>query len=599
MVTNVAFTELDFARNKAALKEYLRSQDQFKDYDFEGSNINVLLDILSYNTFLNNYYVHAMFSEMFIDTAQLRENMNSHAKELNYLPQSRQSSTAVVNVNIAVPQMINPPTFITIPRNTQFLGKCNGVTYTFYNKESVNVFPVNGVYQYRNLKIYEGKIITETYNVDDAQSRRYILNTDIADVDSLRIFVRDNIKADSTTVEFVRRNDVFGVKSDDEVYYLSPYLKHRYEVYFGRDTLGREPMHGNVITMEYRATVGEDANGVKVFQPASRIGGFDASCTTVQYSEAGKERESIEDIRFYAPRYVQIQQRTVTESDYGILLKNEFSEIQDVAVYGGEKADPPQYGRVIVAVDIENTDGVTFAERQKFYNFLKDRCPLAIEPVIEAARFMYVELVTSVTYNTTMTSMSSADIENIVKDAITQYSDDYLNKFGQIVRTSKITKAIDDSDNNIVSNDTKVRAILEYTPSLLSEESFDLRFENALNYDHGAYADHHHYPAIQSSKFTYDGYECYMIDDGEGNINIVTSELNSVGYSMQTIKEKIGTVNYTDGLVTITRFQPTAYSGNTIKFYANLMTRDIFTPDNRIIYIRDEDISISVLTTRD
>jgi hypothetical protein len=595
MVKNISFTNLDFFDNKNALKEYLRAQDRFKDYDFEGSNLSVLLDVLSYNTFLNNYYVHAAFSEMFLDTAQLRENLNSHAKELNYLPQSRQSSTALVDIIINVPTgLLTPPTFLTIPRNTMFVGKCNGQTFTFFSDKSVTVYPDNGVYRYYGLKIYEGNVLTESYVVNNSSPQRYAINSDICDTDSVKVFVRDNIQADSDTYEYMYKPDVYGITEEDKVFYLQPHYAYKYEVYFGRNVLGLEPTQGNIITIEYRTTVGEEANGVKYFSPATTIAGYSAECITVQMSEAGTERESNEDIRYFAPKYAQVQQRSVTETDYGILLKNQFSEIQEVAVYGGEKADPPMYGRVVIAVDIENADGVTLAEARKFTDFLKDRVPLAIEPMIVPAQFMYIDVVTSVTYNTASTSKSSGEIVQTVNDSIIKYSDDELNRFGETVRFSKLVNYIDESDLNIVSNDSKIRAIIEYVPSLLSAETFDINFRNALNYDHGIYKNDIHYPGVVTSTFTYKNLSCYMVDDGQGIVKIVYD----TDTGLEIIEKNIGTVDYSTGKVNIVRFLPTAYSGNAIKFYANPKTLDIICPEERIVKIRKEDMLISVKSIR-
>ena len=385
MVTNISFTELDFFRNKESLKNYLKAQDKFKDFNFEGSNLNVLLDVLSYNTHLNNYYVHAAFSENFLDTAQLRENLNSHAKELNYLPQSRSSSMATVDIYLSVASL-NAPSFITIPRHTQFTGSCGGETFTFYNDESVTIYPNNGVYRYYGLKIYEGKILNELFVIDNQNPKRFYLNSDNIDTNSIRVYVRENTIVTASEVEFVKRNDIFGLKSDSLSFFLQPHLKYRYEVDFGKDVIGYEPKHGNVVRIEYRTTSGEGGNHVKTFALSSgTISGFMATVVPSvagSMSSGGAERESIEDIRFFAPKSIQTQYRAVTEADYEILLKNEFSEIQAISVYGGEYADPPQYGRVVISIDLREQDGITYTQAQKFIDYLKDKTPLSIEPVM-------------------------------------------------------------------------------------------------------------------------------------------------------------------------------------------------------------------------
>ena len=596
MVTNTSFTQLDFFENKAALVEYLKQQDRFKDYDFSGSNFNVLLDVLAYNTQLNNYYVHAAFSENFLDTAQLRESLNSHAKELNYLPKSRASSTATLNVYLTVPPSAVPPSFLTIPKNTLFSGVCEGVTYPFYNEEAVTVYPVDGVYQYNGLKVFQGTIATESYVVDDINPQRFVLNSEIVDTKSIRVLVRDGNDLSLDAVEYVFKQDTFGVEVDDAVFYLQPSGKNKYEVYFGKNILGKEPKHSDIVTIQYRKTNGEAANGVRKFTPPSKINGHPASVFVQSMSEGGTERESLEDIRFFAPKYAQVQQRAVTESDYGILLRNEFSEIQAISVYGGEKADPPLYGRVVVAVDIENADGLTITAREKFYNFIKTRVPLAIEPVITAAQFMYVEVVADVVYNTAFTTKSEADIKDLVSASIDTYNADSLNDFGATLRFSRMSRAIDSADTYIVSNDTRVRAIVEFTPIVNVTETFTIKFNNELEYDHGAFlSDDIHYPALKTSDFVYGGQTCFIMDDGLGYLHIYRESSTN----LTKIVNRIGNVNYATGEVVIKNFTVESFTGTAIKFYANLTKLDIVAPDTRVLSIRPEDVTINVTPVRE
>lgn len=596
MVTNTSFTQLDFFENKAALVEYLKQQDRFKDYDFSGSNINVLLDVLAYNTQLNNYYVHAAFSENFLDTAQLRESINSHAKELNYLPRSMSSSTATLNIYLTVPPSANPPSFLTIPKNTLFSGVCDGATYPFYNEEAVTVYPVDGVYQYNGLKVFEGTVTTENYVVDDVNPKRFVLNSELVDTKSIRVFVRDGNDLSLDPIEYVYKQDTFGVNVDNTVFYLQPNGKNKYEVYFGKNILGHEPKHSDIVTIQYRKSNGAGANGVRKFTPPSKINGYGATVFVQSMSEGGSERESLEDIRFYAPKYAQVQQRAVTESDYGILLKGEFSEIQAISVYGGEKADPPLYGRVVVAVDIENSDGLTITAKEKFYNFIKTRVPLAIEPVITAAQFMYVEIVSDVVYNTAFTSKSEADIKDAVSAAINEYSVDNLNDFGVKLRFSRMSRAIDNSDTYIVANDTRIRAIVEFSPIINLTETFTIKFNNEIEYDHGAFlSDDIHYPALKTSNFSYAGQTCFIMDDGLGYLHIYRESATN----LTKIVNRIGNVNYTTGEVVVKNFTVESFTGNAIKFYANLTKLDIITPDTRVLSIRPEDVTINVTPVRE
>lgn len=261
-------TELDFFQVKDQIKTYLKGQSQFLDYDFEGSNISVLIDILAYNTFQNNYYTNMALSEMFLDSAQLRNSVISHAKELNYLPRSIRASRAQVQVDFSnVAQVSDPlPSYLIIPEYTKFIGRKSGQTFTFTNDYSVTVVPAaNNVYCFTGLDIYQGRMVTEEFVVTNNNSQRYVISNENVDTDSVRVYVRENISADSSVEEYKYREGIFGVKTTDKVFYIQPGLDSKYEIDFGQDVFGYEPVPGQVIRVTYRVTNGEDANGIFTF----------------------------------------------------------------------------------------------------------------------------------------------------------------------------------------------------------------------------------------------------------------------------------------------------------------------------------------------
>ena len=286
MATNVAFTKLDFNDIKASLKTYLKGQDRFKDYDFDGANFSVLLDILAYNTYQNNIYTNLAFSEMFLDSAQLRDSVISHAKELNYLPSSRASSQVKLDVTLTVSG--NPST-VEIPRGTKFKAICGSETFMFVSDESVTIIPTStGVYKYTGLTVYEGEVLTEMFVVSGNEPQSYIISNKNVDTNSIRVRVRDNAEATSNT-EFVRATSLFGVQNNDNVFYLEPHADERYQVAFGRNVFGKEPINGNVIEIEYRVTSGEAANGTKRFSALSTISGYVPSVVLNSESLGGSE----------------------------------------------------------------------------------------------------------------------------------------------------------------------------------------------------------------------------------------------------------------------------------------------------------------------
>lgn len=595
MATVSKITELDFDQVKADLKQYLKSQDRFKDYDFEASNMNILLDVLAYNTFQNNYYTNMAISEMFMDSAQLRDSVVSHSKTLGYIPSSRASARARVNVTLSVAAPY--PNFITIPAKTKFLARCGNLTYAFYNHESVTITPINNRYTYYGLDIYEGKYVSEAIQVTGLEDQRFIISNKNIDTSSIRVTVKDST-SDTGGTEYTVRTNLFGVEPTDNVFYLQAYFGERYEITFGKNLFGNQPINGNVIVIEYRTTVGEEANGITSFSPASQIQGYNGQCTLISKSAGGAEKESVESIKFFAPKSVQVQDRAVTESDYEILLRNNFPEVQAVSVYGGEELDPPRYGRVAVAVDVFDATGVSNNNKVRYYNYLKERCPIGIEPIIISPEFMYLSVTSNVTFNTKKTSLSAAAVKALVTDAILNYGTENLSQFKTTFRYSSFINAIDNAHSDIISNDTDVLAIIPWGPALNTSTGLKVSFKNRFKIDHPLTAGEliaTHKPAIKSSTFTYNNSTAFLQDDGEGNLMVLRATTDG---SFVYLNRNVGSVNYLTGEVVISNFQISAYSGSELKLYGRLFAKDITPPKNRILTIRESDLNVNVFGTR-
>lgn len=596
MATVSKITELDFDQIKLDLKAHLKAQDRFKDYDFEGSNMAVLLDILSYNTFQNNFYNNMAISEMFLDSAQLRDSVISHAKSLGYLPSSRISPKAIVNVRLNVGA--SAPNFVVIPAKTRFNARCGNKTYTFLNHEAVTVHPVNGNYIAYGVEIFEGSYVSEAYAATGLDAQRFVISNKNVDISSIRVIMKESV-TDTTGSEYVVKPNLFGVSPTDKIFYIQPYFDDRYEITFGKDLFGAAPKNGNVVVIEYRVTVGPEANGINGFSIVNQVAGYNSSVTTLSPSAGGADQETTESIRFFAPKSVQVQDRAVTESDYEILLKTQFNEIQAISVYGGEELNPPQYGRVVVAVDVKDATGVSNNNKVKYYNYLRDRCPIGIEPIVIDPSFMYLSVVSDVYYNTKKTSLSSGAVQSLVKNAISNYSTTYLSQFKTTFRYSNFVTAIDSADENIVSNNTEVLAIIPWNPSLNVNTGINVSFNNTLITDHPLMADEPlvtHKPAVKSSQFVYSGSIAFIQDDGMGSISIVrTSSTGTAKY----LKKNIGTVNYSTGRIVIKNFNISSYVGSEIKLYGRTNIKDIKAPKDRIVTIRDQDITVNVFGVRE
>jgi hypothetical protein len=589
MPTNKKFpvTELDFDQIKTGLKEYLKGQDQFKDYNFEGSNMSVLLDILSYNTFQNNFYTNMAISEMFLDSAQLRDSIVSHAKELNYLPKSKTSAKAIIDLTL---NTFGNPSFVTVPAKTKFNAVCGNDTYTFYTERSETIFPSNGVYAFRNLEIFEGEYVTEQFQPSLSPSNRYLLSNEDIDVNSIRVRIIEN----DFIEEYVYAPDLYSLSELSKVFFIQPYVGNRYEIFFGRDVFGIEPPVGSIIEVEYRITAGAEANGITSYEVDSNIQGFQAIATLKVPSRGGSDREDLNSIKYFAPKSIQVQERAITVKDYEILLKRNFPEIKTVAVYGGETLTPPQYGRVLTSVALQDFSTISFDKREEYRKYLKERCSLTVEPIVVPAEFAYYNINTRVNYNVTNTDKSKSDIRKAVQEAILEYSNDNLGDFKRTLRFSKLKTAIDDADENIVSNETDVNLIIEIQPVPGFAENFVLEFENRLfvQKDLARLSESIDTvdTAIISTAFTYKNRTAFLRDNGLGTLEIITR----FGSEVVVLERNVGTVDYQTGLVRLNNFEVQSYIGSAVKIFAKTFARDIVSPKERVSLIRDQDIQISI-----
>lgn len=581
-------SELDFNQIKAQLKSFLQGQTQFADYDYDGSNMSVLLDILAYNTFQNNFYTNMALGEMFLDSAKLKSSVVSHTKELNYLPRSYRSSIAKINISFSPS---DSPVAITIPKHTKFTTTLDGTTYTFLTDEANIVTPVDGVYSITDVSVYEGRIVKEYFDV--TASTKYELSNKRLDTNSIEVVVYDSNVAGAVSNTYTHKPNLFGVNATDKVYYLQAFKEDQYEIYFGQNSFGYEPQIGQVVEVTYRVSIGEDANNAKTFASVGSIGGYVPTVTTQSISSGGAEQESLESIKFYAPKSIQIQDRAVTESDYVNLMKSNFSEIQAISVFGGEELDPPRYGKVFVSIDTTQGDGVSEGLKEVYERFLLERSPLTVYPEVISAEFLYAELISTVYFNINVSDATPGEIESVVRNAISSYNTTYLNDFNKNLRVSRISRAIDDSHPAIVANDTEIRMIADFVPTVGLASTITVNFKNHLIIDHPLTLDEDpniHRPAIRTSSFTYNGKTAYIQDNGRGTLQILTNTVS--GFTL--LDEDVGTVNYVTGRVTITGINVSAFSGNAIKIYARLEGRDIVGPKDRVLSIRNADVEINV-----
>lgn len=579
-------TELDFFNIKDQLKTHLKGQDKFRDYDFEGSNMSVLLDVFAYNTYQNNFYTNMAISEMFLDSATMPNSVVSHAKELNYLPKSAKSAMAVLAITIS--DSNETTNSITIPKNTKFKSKAgNGQSFNFYtNKAYIATRIANGNYYVECVEVFEGELADEAFFIKTKDDKLTLSNTNI-DTSSIRVLTNPANPVDQQ--EYLYTSGIFGVSSTDPVFYLQPSFDEGYEIYFGRDMYGKTPAFNDEIRVAYRVTNNADANNSDSFTTDFRANVYVA---TFQNAFGGTEKESLEDTKFFAPKSIQTQERAVTRRDYETLLKNRFNNILDVSVYDGSELDPPQFGKVAISVNING--GISENNTNEIIKYLEDKTPIAIQPVFVKADFMYIDIAMTVYVDENTKTKSNNEIIADMYDVIETYNLANLEKFSSTFRISRLTNLVDNKDNFILSNTVEAEPFVEYNPELGIKSNPKFSFGGALikPYPFSAVEGFSGYkPALKSSVFTYDSTSCFLQDDGIGNIHIVSADVSNI----QIINPSIGIIDYTTGIVKLSDFIVSAYVGTAIKMFANTIDRNITSPKNLILKIRKSDVNISIV----
>jgi len=595
--TSVNLVGLDFDTIKQNLKNHFQNNTAFRDVDFEGSNINVLLEILAYNTYLNSFYTNMVASEMFMDTAQLRDSVISHAKELNYTPRSFSAAQATIDLSITP---TTPVSSVLVRKGTSFTGRRGSKSYTFVTDRSyvINNATANGAYVVSDLPIYEGVYTSDSFVFNSAAIQKFNISNPTIDLASLAVaVVEDNGAAQ---LSYNRAFSLFGVSPTSEVFFIQPTVNGQYEILFGDGTFGRTPKEGATIVASYTACNGELPNGVDMFLNDGAIDSHtNVAITTVSAAISGSISESIESIRFNAPRAVATQERAVTTNDYKTLLQIQFPEIQSLNVYGGEDAEPPQFGKVFITVDIADSDGIPDVNKAAYLSFIKTRTPLTITPVIVDPDFTYVDVDTTVRYNINVTQKQSEEIATLVQGAINGYSSLNLDDFEATLRYSKLVNEIDNADSSIVSNETTIAALKFLAAPILdfgTLKNYIINFDLPLSREYYVTestfsSDAAH--TVTTSLFTYKGIICSIMDN-TGTLNIVTDRS---GFT--SVVEPIGTVDYQTGRIVLTNFAPASAPGGLIKFYAVPESKDIFSRRNVILRILESDININVIKVRE
>ena len=588
--------ELDPQQIKAQLKEFLKGKSQLKDYDYEGSNISALLDVLAYNSYLNNLYVNMAINEMFLDTAQTEDAVRSHAKELNYLPRSRRSAKATVNVAIEVPSTVFS---VVIPKGTSFTSATNNNAYNFVADQNYTALS-NGSVASATIDIYEGSYKSEFFVVNTSETnQQFVIQDNRIDTSSMVVKVTESA-SDSSNSNYVLAPDLYGLTSESLVYFLQPHNDGKYQILFGNGVTGKAVQNGNIIEVNYRISSGDGPNGVSIFSSGSISGYPNTSAVvanTESYARGGALAETIESIKFNSVRHYQTLRRAVTSEDYKNLILQNYPEIEAINVYGGETVIPPKFGRVIISADVKNADGMSKYLKDDIKEYIDSRSPVTIESEFIDPDFLDIEVDTTVKYNINLTTQSIEDIKNKVRTKILQFSSDNLVDFNKTLVYSKLISAIDNTDTSIVGNSTTLRAIRTLSVVANQSQNFDIKYSNPLvpDYSSPTTTNFTNYkPAIRSAGFTKDLKTCFIEDDANGNLQIVNFDNNK----RNIIQNFVGTVDYTNGIVAIVGLELQGYTGSGLKLYGRISTLDISAKENLIIQIKNQDINVNVTQER-
>lgn len=539
------FTNLDFNNLRTQIKDYLRANSNFTDFDFEGSNFSTLIDLLAYNSYITAFNTNMAVNEVFLDSATLRENVVSLARNIGYLPRSKRSSKAKVNFTVDVSG--TEARTVKVQAGQCALGAVEDGNYIFSIPEDVTTpVDINGIASFRNLEMYEGTFLTSTFTINDSlPDQRFILPNPNIDTSTIRVSVRDQV-----TEVYTAYSNILNINSSSRIFFIQEVADEKYEIRFGDNILGKKPESGSVVTVTYIVTNGRSGNGAKNFTFSGVLKDNNLNSittgisllTTTQASSNGDEIESIDSVKYLAPKVYASQYRAVTANDYKGLIPYIYPNVESVNAYGGEELDPPVYGKVYLSIKPRNGTFLSEITKSDILRDLKQYSIAGIQPEIIDLKYLYIELDTTIYYNKNQTT----DLEILrskVLNTLTSYGNSVdLNSFGGRFKYSKVNALIDSSDLAITSNITKVKMRLDISPELNSFATYKICFGNKVHIRKGGYS-------IKSNGFYIDGIQepVYMADQ---QLTGTTGKLfffkieNNVPV---VVKTNAGSIDYTTG----------------------------------------------------
>ena len=587
------FTNLDFNTLREQIKDYLRANSSFSDFDFEGSNFSILIDTLAYNSYITSYNTNMAVNESFIDSATLRENVVSLARNIGYVPRSTKSAVAKVNFNVNVSSLNAKQ--VKLNAGLVALGAVEGGNYTFSIPEDITVTPnSNGIASFNDISIYEGNYLTKTFTVDGSQTNeRYILPNTNVDTSSIRVSVLEREDDLTTEYQYNLYTNIFEVNNNSRLFLVQEIDDEKYQIMFGDNVLGRKPKNGSEITVSYIVTSGKEGNDAANFNFAGRLtypsGGLDVDIssgisliTTTQSSENGDSIESIDNIKYLAPRVYASQYRAVTPNDYTSLIPFLYPNIDSVTAYGGEELDPPEFGKVYITVKPKNGEFLSAVTKDSIKNDLKKYTVAGIKQEFLDLMYLYVEYNTTVSYDTGFIS-DKLNLQSRIASAIETYGKSAdINSFGGRLKYSKLLSVIDGVDTGITSNITTIVMRRNLIPLFNQLATYEVCYGNQFHADLEGFN-------VRSSAFKISGVDgdLYLTDfpnsdQATGIIKFFTLENGIINY----VNQNAGTIDYLKGEINL--FPVTFTSSNLdnrIEIEVTPESNDIVAKENLYIVL--------------
>lgn len=582
-------TDLDFDQIKNNIKTYLKTQSEFNDYDFDGSGLSVLLDVLAYNTHYNAMAAHFALNETFLDSAQIRGNLVSHAKLLGYTPRSVVAPTAKVNITINNPVGSPIPASLTLPRGAKLSSVIDNVQYNFVvlNSVSRQYNSTNNNFYYENIDIKQGVLKKVLKRVDGSiDGQRFIIPDTDVDTSTLRVRIKANENSQDYEV-YTLLTDLGTVDSTSPIYFLQENSSGRYEIYFGDGVVGKKPTSNSIVELEYVYSAGPATNGARVFTFADTISGnSDITTSLVAAAEGGTVRESIESIRFNSPLTFVSQNRAVTSDDYRSILLKQFGNIEAISVWGGEDQPIPDYGKVYISIKPLNANVLTTTEKTQIINELKSKNIVSITPILVDPTYTNIKLETFFKYNPNLTDRTQAELETLVESVISKFNDDDLKQFDGVFRHSKLSRLIDTSDPAILNSATRVYMYKDVTPSNTKKNEFELEFSSPI------YQTDSDEAVMSSTVFKINGVEVYFSDEPIADSNkrqIYVYKLLD-GKQVKVINDA-GIIDAAAGTITLRNFQPDETTA--IRITASPNSNDLAPKRNQLLQIDLFEVTVS------